>query len=689
MTIPQAFQIAIERYQAGRFDEAQALCQRILQQAPSHAEVMHLLGLIAIHRGQSQLALDLVQKAIALMPTNAAFYVTLAGACRRLKQAEAAVAACRRAIALKPDLAAAHNNLGNALQDQQKLEKATAAFRKAIELDPSFPEAYGNLGSCLLAQEDFDGAADAYARMVQRRPHSAPAHCSLGFALSRMGKFDEGVAACTRALELQPHYVEALNVLGYSLRELGKLDEAAAAFSRSLSLAPNHPETYDGLGTTLTRQGKFDQAAEALRRAIALRPEYGEAHNNLGKLLAEQGRFEEAAAAFRRAIELKPASPEPYGNLGQTLASCGQEDEAIEVYRHAIRLRPGYASAYNDLAVVLQQQGRLHEAIDLYRQAIERSPELDTVHRNLGMTLLQLGDFEQGWPEYEWRLRGKSHHTRYDSIAQRRWDGSDFAGQTLALHTEQGFGDTIQFIRYAPLAGRRGGRVILDCPRELLRLLQAAPGIAEAVTGLPLPQFDLHCALLSLPRLFATRLETIPAQVPYLHVDSDLIGTWAGQLRACNGRLKIGLAWAGHPEHRGDRQRSLKLSQFAPLAKLRDVTFYSLQKGPAAGQAENPPAGMQLVDRTAEIQDFADTAALIANLDLVLTVDTAVAHLAGAMGKPVWILLPLRADWRWLLEREDSPWYPTARLFRQRARGDWAEVIERVARELSERGHSR
>ena len=328
---------------------------------------------------------------------------------------------------------------------------------------------------------------------------------------------------------------------------------------------------------------------------------------------------------------------------------------------------------------------RLDEAIAVFRQAIALNPNLPGAHNNLAMALLARGDFQQGWEEYEWRLKCEDFPSHLRNLTQPQWDGGPLETRTLLLHTEQGFGDAIQYIRYLPLVAQRGGRIIIGCQAELQRLFRTIPGSCQIVTpGQPLPAFDLHCPLLSLPRVFGTTLDNIPKTVPYLSPEPALVDAWNRTLGAAGGRLRVGLAWAGNPRFKADRTRSLNLQQLAPLAAARGVKFYSLQKGPAGEQAKHPPAGLEWVDLGPEVKDFADTAAVMSLMDLIITTDTSVPHLAGALGRPVWVMLQFVPHFCWLLDREDSPWYPTMRLFRQDSRGDWESVITRVAEALSQ-----
>jgi hypothetical protein len=370
---------------------------------------------------------------------------------------------------------------------------------------------------------------------------------------------------------------------------------------------------------------------------------------SLGSALRRLRRFEEAADACRKAIELNPTSPMERYNLG----------------------------------VVYLDQCRIAEAIACLREAVELKPTEPLPHWGLALALLVDGQFAEGWKEYEWRWECTELFPARPKFSQPTWDGSDLSGKTILLHSEQGFGDAIQFARYATLLARQEARVILQCSPMMRRLFATIPGVhAIHCEPEPLPRFDVHCSLLSLPRTLGTTLETIPAQIPYLSANPDLAAAWKQRLAAIAGKRKVGIAWAGNPDHQRDQDRSCGLAALAPLASHADVALISLQKGPAASQTAAPPPGMILHDFTPELETFADTAALIANLDLVITVDTSIAHLAGAMGKPVWTLLAFAPDWRWLLNRTDSPWYPTMRLFRQPSPGDWGSVVAAVCEQL-------
>jgi tetratricopeptide (TPR) repeat protein len=409
---------------------------------------------------------------------------------------------------------------------------------------------------------------------------------------------------------------------------------------------------------------------------------------NLGNALELQDKFDEAAASYRRAIELKPNYAEAYHSLGNALYMQDSLDDAAAYHRRALALKPDYAEAYVSLGTDLARLEKHEDALDNFHHALALKPDYVEAHCSKAFINLRFGNFAVGWPEYEWRWQLKDLAEVAKSLTMPLWDGKNFQGKTILLYCEQGYGDSIQFIRYAPMVKEKGGKVLLSCPQRLLRLFKNVAGIDEIFPdGTSISACDLRAPLMSLPLLFDTRLDTIPCSVPYLSAPADQAAIWAQRLRPYNG-LKVGVVWAGDSRSTAylrstDRRRSMSLSQFEPLGSVSgNIHFFSLQKGSPADQAKNAPPGLKLIDFMDSVEDFADTAAFIANLDLVIGVDTSVIHLAGAMGKPVWVLSRFAGCWRWLLKREDSPWYPTLRLFRQPQAGDWSSVIESVCTAL-------
>ncbi|MDR3515504.1 MAG: tetratricopeptide repeat-containing glycosyltransferase family protein [Azospirillaceae bacterium] len=512
-------------------------------------------------------------------------------------------------------------------------------------------------------------------------------------AMSRheAGDFATAVAGYRLIISLVPALVDAYSNLAITWFDLGHLEASLAASHQAIAIKPDHYQAFATLARTLQALNHPSAAVVAYRRSLTICNDHQPAWCNVGNLLRDTGEIEASVAACRQALRLAPGDPAALNNLGNARQAQGDADAAIALYRRVLRINPDHALANGNLGNSLRAQGHVDEAIPAYRRALARDPAAAQVHLNLAIALLHRGRFREGWAEYEWRWQVAAAPRQRLMDLQPEWTGAPLDGQTILLYGEQGFGDTLQFVRFAPLVAARGGRVILQVFAPLVRLLRRVPGVS-AVSGFdaPPPPFDRHRALMSLPLLFGTDLADIPATVPYLRADATAVTAWRARLASLPGR-KVGLVWAGDPRphnphaHLIDSRRSLHLDQFAPLAVVPGVTWVSLQKGAAAAQARAASVPLPVLDWMDEIGDFADTAALVTALDLVITADTAVAHLAGALGKPVWILSRFDGCWRWLQDRDDTPWYPTARLFRQQRAGDWTSVLNRVRDALADR----
>lgn len=482
-------------------------------------------------------------------------------------------------------------------------------------------------------------------------------------------------------LAAHPDELAALGKLANVLQDQGKLGEAIDAYRRLCQLAPDDSNAFYNLGNALRTIGDPARAAIAFRKALALNDGDFEAHHLLGNALRDQHQISEAILSYRKAIKLNPRFFEAMLDLGNALRLQGQTEAACDFYRQAIAVNPDFALAHYNLGVTLMEQGLFNDAIACYRRAMSIAPQLVEAQWNCALSMLMIGNYKDGWPLYDARLlQGPKLIHRF---TEPRWRGEDLSGKTLLVHAEQGFGDTLQFVRYIALLQQKvhPKKLVLECQPELKRLLARLSGVTQIVAGNVdrLPAFDVHIPLLSLALLFDTRLETIPQTIPYIEASDALREKWAARL-AGEKRKRIGVAWAGRPTHPDDLRRSISFQTLIPLFSLEEFCFVSLQKDAldTQGRAESP-----LVDWTDELADFADTAALISQLDLVLCVDTAVAHLAGAMGKPVWLLNSFESEWRWMRERPDSAWYPGMRIFRQPESGDWGSVIRQVAAELT------
>jgi Flp pilus assembly protein TadD len=484
-----------------------------------------------------------------------------------------------------------------------------------------------------------------------------------------------------------------------SLLKRGVYAEAESSFREVLKIWPDHASSLNNLGTAVWRLGRLHEAENYYRRARALKPDDFAILNNLGNVLWDQGRLERALRWYRQAVRLKPDSPEALMNLGVVLSDLGEFEEALYYTRESLRLAPDSPDSHVNLGMTLARLGKRDEALKSYERALSLNPELPEAHRNRAYIWLARGDFERGWPEYEWRLRCKKLVTL--KVDSPRWNGEPLKGRSILLYAEQGLGDVLQFIRFATVVKERGGRVIVACAEPLLRLVAGCPGVDRVVDWKsPLPASDLSASLLSLPNILGTTLATLPALVPYLSADAATIDTWqpalaralgyqAGESESgaerSRGPFKIGIAWQGNRLNKVDRWRSFPLVHFEHLAAVPGVRLISLQKGDGTEQLADVAGQFPVAELVGnkrpdeDRRDFLDTAAVMSQLDLVVTPETAVAHLAGSLGVKTWVPLSKVGDWRWMIDRDDSPWYPTIRLFRQTNAGDWDGVFRRMA----------
>jgi tetratricopeptide (TPR) repeat protein len=577
-----------------------------------------------------------------------------------------------------------------AVQQHQagQLEQAEQIYRAILKVQPQQVDALHLLGLLAYQRGQHEQANTYISQALRYQPDFAEAYSNLGMVLQAQRQRAEAEACFQQALRLRPDFAEAHNNLGNALQEQGKLTEAQECYQQALRLRPDFAEAHNNLGNVLRELGQFEAAQASYQQALRLEPVYAEAHNNLGVILQKQGQIEDAVANYQQALYHKPDFAEAHNNLGNVLQEQGQLAEAQASLQQALRLKPDYAEAHNNLGVVLQEQGQLAEALASYQEALRLQPDYAKAHVNLGVAWLLRGNFEQGWPGYEWRWQCKEYSLR--RFPQPPWDGSPLQGQTILLWAEQGLGDTLQFIRYAPLVQARGGCVLLACQPPLLPLLSHCLGIDRLLPlGSALPRFDVWASLMSLPGMLGTSLATIPAPVPYLFADAELVGQWRQELSSISA-FKIGIAWDANPKlRRFNQKRCIPLAEFAPLGRWDGVCLFSLQKGPGAEQLRMLGGQFLVTDLGSRLDEgsgaFMDTAAVMQSLDLVITADISIAHLAGGLGVPVWVALPFASEWRWLREREDSPWYPSMRLFRQQERGNWTGVFERIAAALRQR----
>jgi len=654
--VAEAFNQAAALHMRGRLAEAERAYREVLTRAPGHVDALHLLGVLLTQTQRLQNGVELIDKALRLQPTFAEAHGNRGGALRQLKRPEEALASYDKAVALKPAYVDAHCGRGIVLRELGRLEEALASYDAALALRPDYAEAHNNRGN----------------------------------VLRQLNRLEEAAASYDKAIALRSNFIEALLNRANVLCELHRLDDALASVDAVLRLMPKLAEAHSERGKILRLQKRFEEAATSFDRAIALRPNFAEAYLIRGSVLRELDRLEDALASCEMALALKPDDPDALKERGNMLMELQRPDEALASYDRAIALKSDFAQAYCNRGSALQAARRLDEAIASFDRALELRPDFPEASLHKGATLLLQGRFEEGWRLYQ--ERGPIVE-RIVFFARRlegkpRWLGAEpIAGKTLFVHWEQGFGDTILFSRYLRRVERLGARVIFSAPNPLRRLLATLPASLTLVDESQAPDdFDFHCPLASLPLALGTTGETIPWDGPYLRAEGDRVAMWRNRLG--DQGFKIGVAWQGS-FGRAARSRSVKLEQLFELSQIENVRLISLQKNYGAEQLDDLPAGMKVEtlgeDYDAGPDAFLDTAAIMESLDLVISPDTAIAHLAGALGRPTWIALQHVPDWRWMLDRDDSPWYPTLRLFRQDARRDWSAVFARMASELRAR----
>ncbi len=648
---------AILLHQQGRLAEAVALYQEVLAREPNNSEALHRAGLALAALGQLPMAVKLLAAAAALQPTEPAIITNFASALSQAGRQAEAVKYYDVALALRSNLLEAQRGRGVALMLLGQLDAAIDSLQAAAALAPHDESTHNTLGVAFERANRLEEARDAFRRAVSINPDNPQPHHNLGVLESAQGRNTEALASFDRALQKAPATLATLLLRGKTLLNLARPTEALASFDRALQLAPKDFDVHFQRGRALTILDRLPEAVASFDQATAIRGSSAEAFNNRGAVLVRMFSPQDALADFERAVELNPNYADAYINAGNALKGLARFPEALEKFERALSIRPADLTATWSKAVLK----------------------------------LTVGDFREGWPLYESRLQLEPARSSQRQFEQPRWNGSEtLIGKTLLVHAEQGLGDTLQFARYIQAVESLGAHVIFEVQPVLERLMDSLAMKGKLlVRGEPLPEFDYHIPLLSLPLALQTDFATIPRNVPYLAVDPRAIESWRTRLSHLPG-FKVGVHWHGATEAEkvsALQARSFPLAAMAPLTRIAGVSLVSLQKGAGAQQRKQ----VEFSDSIAELTDpnymgadelAKETAAILKGLDLVITGDTALAHLAGALAVPVWLALQFVPDWRWLMDRTDSPWYPTMRLFRQRAAGDWTELFERMATEL-------
>ncbi|MBW7968443.1 tetratricopeptide repeat protein [Bradyrhizobium sp. BR 10289] len=674
---------AAEHFAAGRPNEADALCAEVLKVDPDHVPALHLAAVAAFVTERASEGAALLGRIFEIDADHAPALVTLGDALAVKGEQEGAVAAFRRALVRRPDDAGLHNKLGVALGELSRFDEAEAAYRRALAFDAHLTRACFNLAVALAGQGRLTEAEEAYRAVIAREPNYRGVWLNLGNVLVDQKRLCEAETAYRRGLVEDPDDPGLLCNLGAVLYRQGLLEGAIVQYRRAIALAPDNATALRLLGLVLHEAGQLLEAAAIYRRCFALDASDHVIASNLGACLSELGELDEAISACEHALLLKPDHAPAWTNLGIIFEKQERIDEAVAAHRCAVVADPDYAKGHANLAVALRNAGEIDEALAVSHRAIALDPEQPLAQYNHAHFLLMNGDLAGGFEAYRWRRKCRTLSDGDPTFTEPEWRGEPLQGRTVLLFAEYGLGDALHFVRYVPMVTAMGGKTILQVQPALAGLLRQLPDVTVIPRGETLPAFDLQLPLMSLPRVFGTTLDTIPADIPYLHPDPAKLARWRAALADVTA-LKVGVVWAGNARHKGDRQRSLSAEAVLPRLVMPGVQLYSLQKEPRPGDGEVLAAlGTDIIDLAPALGDFADTAAAVAALDLVIAVDTSVAHLAGALGRPVWMLTPYALDWRWLRDREDSPWYPTMRLFRQRAPREWDDPLMRISAALA------
>jgi len=666
------------------------------------AEQLLAVGRGLYHTGKFAAAEETLQKAIACNPGQADAWFMLGMTYRSLARQEQAIDACRQAVRLDANHAAAHNLLGILLAEAGQSAEAIDEFQRALALSPNHPDTYFNLALVLLREQRVAEALEACRSTIKLDPAHADAHAMVQqYAPAAGPSLDASatqsfVGAHKSFVQTDRERLLQLKVQLDAAKEAfdrGDLDAAERACREAVRRSLGDPRALHDLGVVLLWRGRPSEAAAELGRAVALDEANAKNHYAFATALVELGNEPQAIDHFQQALRLEPEFASAHMNLGNVLTTCDRHAEAIHHLQRAVALRPDHAKSHSNLAGALVRAGRLAEAEGCYDRVLQLCPESVGNRYHRSFIWLAQGRWLKAWPDYEYRFSTPESIGR--QVTDRPWRGEPLEGRRILLYADQGLGDTLQAVRYVPLVVRRGGRVLLAVQAALVPFLARLSGVEQLVdTSQAPPQYDVQAALMSLPGLFGTTPDNVPRDVPYLSAGPALVEHWRSELaplRHDNRKSKIqnrksllvGIAWHGNHHFRPGLHRSIPLAAFEPITRLPSVQLISLQKGPGSEQIAQAPFADRIIDLSSTLDEdsgpFMDTATIMTQLDLVISCDTALAHLAGALAVPIWVALPAVAEWRWLLDRDDTPWYPTMRLFRQRESGNWSEVFERIA----------
>lgn len=643
------FQQALKLQQSGHFSEAKNVYIDLLSIYSNNPRLFNNLALLEFQQGHFEAGLEYVEKSLNINPNQFAAYGNRGAALFALNRFDEAFSDYSKAISLNSNYAEAYYNRGILHEKYERHQEALADYDQAIQLNPNYTKAFNNRGNALKALKRYEEALSSYEHAIKLNPRHAEAHYNRGVILNELKRYQDAFNSYNQAIAMNSDYVDAYNNCGNVVMALKRFEEALACF----------------------------------KKAIEINPKYAYAYNGQGNVLMELKRFDEALLSYEKAIALNSLSPDPHNGKSNALQELKRFDDAVFGYEKAIALDPDSADTYANRGLAMQGLKRFDEALQSFDKAIELNPEMADPYWNKALLKILKGQYEEGWQLYEYRRHRKEQKASYPVYQQPLWLGQEtIKDKVLYIYPEQGLGDFIQFCRYIPLVEKLGAKVILNVPAPLLSVIKTIGLNATIVKSHDeVGSFDFHCPIMSLPLAFKTTVESIPNHVPYLFSDQFKKNYWEKKIANTSNTLKVGLVWSGSKDHKKDHDRSLRLEQLEPLLSL-PITFYSLQKEVREQDKVTLSSLNQIHQYQEELNDFSDTAAMVDCLDLIITVDTSVAHLAGAMAKNVWILIAYLPDYRWMLDRDDTPWYPTVKLFRQSTVGSWDSVIIDVKKAL-------
>jgi tetratricopeptide (TPR) repeat protein len=706
--IDDILQKGMSVHRAGQPEEAERLYYSIIELDPLHPDANHNLGVLAVDKGMFELSLKYFSIALQKNPKKSQYWFSMIESLIKVGQHNNAKKVVRygqklgltgkkldqvlkqlSSIKLMSDNSTVLDTLTKEQEGElielYKKGRYEALIKQASMLTEKFPNAvmlFNSLGVANVGLNRFDLAIKNYNRAIYLDPKSAEIRRNLGNVLTKKGDFKSAITCYQQAIEINPNYVEAHDSLGNALRAIGQFTAAIESHQRAIEIDPNLAEVHNNLGNCLQEKGDFQAAINYYRRAIELKPEFFQGYNNLGIALKEQNELDTAINSYQSAIELNPEYAEAYSNLGNALKDKGELEEAAVCHRRALELKPDFAAAHSNLGNALQEMGNLTAALESHQRSIDLEPDFVEAHWNKSLLLLLMGNFRQGFELYEYRWLRKTKKNSVRSFVFPLWLGiEDLKGKTIILHCEQGFGDTIQFCRYVKLVKDLGAKVTLELDAELFDLLHDLSGADEIIkTGEELPLYDFHCPIMSLPLALGTELDSIPSPTKYLAAEEIAKKKWFEKLGQ-KTKLRVGIAWSGSPTHKNDHNRSVELKEFIDYLPA-NIEYVSLQKDLRENDVKLLKNNPKIIDCSSGWDNFSDTAALCDLMDIIITVDTSVAHVAGALGKNTWVMLSFFADWRWMEKRSDSPWYESVKLYRQSSRRNWEGVFEKVKNDL-------